>query len=195
MLFDSKTQILDTKLIIRAGDWIFHLKDTEPAKIFLKNVQSDAIELQNTKHIEGKLAEGFQVVQAAQDDQEYQTLQDAQDVQHDQEAQNVKVVQNVQDAQNVQDVDGICCNITSNVGPNKSSMGTVDSQFVIPQSNLTRYWDVSQNSNPQMKERRFHTTRIGFDWPRMYGSPCIVIIKYNHALKSNSKKLKFEVKV
>ena len=39
-----------------------------------------------------------------------------------------------------------------------------------------------------MKERRFHTTRIGFDWPRMYGSPCVVIIKYNHALKFNSKK-------
>ena len=67
-------------------------------------------------------------------------------------------------------------------------LATIDSQFVVLQSDLFKYWDVRQNSNPQIKERRFKTTRIGFEWPKSYGSPCVVIIKYNHALKFNSKK-------
>ena len=65
---------------------------------------------------------------------------------------------------------------------------TLYSQFIVQRSELEFYWDASKNSNPKMKERRFNTTRIGFDWPRFYGSPCVVIVKYNHALKFNSHK-------
>ena len=73
-------------------------------------------------------------------------------------------------------------------GMNVQERITLCSQFVVQYSDLNKYWDASQNSNPKMKERRFNTTRIGFDWPRLYGSPCVVIIKYNHALKFNSAK-------
>jgi hypothetical protein len=65
---------------------------------------------------------------------------------------------------------------------------TVTNKFSIEVANLFKYWDKKQNANPNMKERRFNTTRVGFDWPRYYGSPCVVIIKYNHALKFESAK-------
>ena len=42
-------------------------------------------------------------------------------------------------------------------------METVKAKFNIEKNKVLEYWNKNQNSNQEMKERRFNTTRVGFD--------------------------------
>ena len=211
---DSKTEFLKEKSIIQAGDWIFYMQDNESTSflqqtqpyvidhnvVYSKDIQDDNIlDDQDDENVQSNVSYHLKDIEDKNilDDQDYESVQcdvssHLKDIQDDNISDN-QVVENVQSdvLYHLKDLKGddrmdIQNKISSNL--DVQELATIDSQFVLLQSDLDKYWDARQNSNPQMKERRFNTTRIGFEWPKLYGSPCVVIIKYNHALKFNSKK-------
>ena len=58
------------------------------------------------------------------------------------------------------------------------------SKITVKASDILQYWDAKPN-----KRRKFVAGMVGADWPKMYGSPCAVVIdKYNHVKVVGSQK-------
>ena len=56
-------------------------------------------------------------------------------------------------------------------------------EIVIKTADISQYWDAKPN-----KRRKFVAGLVGADWPTMYGSPCAVVVDYNHVKVIGSQK-------
>ena len=68
----------------------------------------------------------------------------------------------------------------------KNNSETLYTSFHVAKEDLFKYWDRETNRNPNMRERRFNSHMVAFDWPSMYKNSCVLQITYNHAIKYGS---------
>ena len=59
----------------------------------------------------------------------------------------------------------------------------VRAEIAIKTADILQYWDAKPN-----KRRKFVAGLVGADWPTMYGSPCAVVVDYNHVKLIGSQK-------
>ena len=173
----EETKVLNNEYEIHSFEWIFHIKK-EPFKQFLQK----ALLISRSEVSDNATVDVTSTNEVGKDDDVGDSMtcdNDCVDPSKDKKLISRKDIgENVSEDSNGDDDD---------TDPTKR-MATVTSRFTVEIGNLFKYWDKSQNSDPTMKERRFVTTRVGTDWPHLYNSPCVVTIKYNHALKFESAK-------
>ena len=184
----EETKVINKEYEIHSFEWIFHIKK-KPFKQFLQTAglmskeqvsHNATVDVTNTIEV-GKDDENDDIGDSitCDDDCGAQSMvKDKKLISLEEVGENVSDENNSNGEDDILDID------------HTKSKATVTSQFTVEVGNLFKYWDKIQNSDPDMKERRFVTTRVGTDWPRFYNSPCVVTIKYNHALKFESAKNK-----
>ena len=59
--------------------------------------------------------------------------------------------------------------------------------FRIEKNHIKKYWTGNTKVN---QKRKFNTTRVGLDWPKMYGGGCAIVIDYNYVTKYGSRKVR-----
>ena len=60
----------------------------------------------------------------------------------------------------------------------------IETGFVVGKECIKEYWNPSEHG----QNRKFVTHAVGVDWPLLYGSPCAILITYNHVKSANSRK-------
>ena len=172
------TKVFNKDHEIHSFEWIFHIKK-EPFKQFLQKAQL----ISKEQLTDNATVDVTNTNEVGKDDADSMTYDndcgDHSMVKDEKQISGEEIKENVSDSNGEDEIED---------KDHTKRMATVTSRFSVEVGNLFKYWDKSQNSDPTMKERRFVTTRVGTDWPHFYNSPCVVIIKYNHALKFESAK-------